>query len=315
MDATASNTDLNDPNPSLSTGAGLSSSGATELQAPLLLERYQPTKLLARGTSALVFQGWDTVLGRNVAIKLFRVYTAESMGSFREEVRTLTGLNHHGVVAINDLGLDLSAPEEPRAFLIMEFVRGMTLRERLNERRPTTVEIGELGFEIAEALEYVHAQGVIHRDITPSNIMLVDYGTSLSRIRARLTDFGIAIPVGTIHEHGDPTVGTPAYLSPEQASAWSLTPASDIYSLGLVLLECFTGVRAFPGEPVPSALARLTSDPEIPESVPARWAELLRRMTARDPAARPSAAQLATDIRRTLRDSGRHMDTNVAGDL
>jgi serine/threonine protein kinase len=287
----------------------LSSSGAVELDAPLLLDRYRPTKLLARGASALVFLGWDTVLGRNVAIKLFRTYTVESMDAFRDEVRVLAALNHHGVVAINDMGLDRSSADEPRPFLIMEFVRGMTLRERLRERRPTTTEIGELGFEIAEALEYVHAQGVIHRDITPSNIMLVDYGAALSRTRARLTDFGIAIAVGTKHEQGQPTEGTPAYLSPEQASGWSLTPASDIYSLGLVLLECFTGVIAFPGDAVSSALARLSSDPEIPETVPVRWAELLRRMTSRDPAGRPAAPELATDIRRTLRDSGRHTDT------
>jgi len=303
---------LSDASPSLNTGAGLSYPGTGELDAPLLLNRYQPTRLLARGASALVFQGWDEVLGRNVAIKLFRTYTAESMDAFGVEVRVLAALNHHGVVAINDMGLDLSSADEPHPFLVMEFVRGMSLRERLNERRPTTTEIGELGFEIAEALEYVHAQGVIHRDITPSNIMLVDYGTALSRPRARLTDFGIAIAVGTEHEQGQPTEGTPAYLSTEQASGWSLTPASDIYSLGLVLLECFTGVRAFPGTALTSALARLDNDPEIPESVPARWAELLRRMTSRDPAGRPVAAELANDIRRTLRDSGRHMDTRLS---
>jgi serine/threonine protein kinase len=137
--------------------------------------------------------------------------------------------------------------------------------------------------------------------------MITDYGTTLSRPRARLTDFGIAIAIGTEHEEGEPTEGTPAYLSPEQASGWSLTPASDIYSLGLVLLECFTGVRAFPGStPVDSALARLSRDPEIPEIVPARWGELLRWTTSRDPADRPSAAELATDIRHALRDSGRH---------
>ena len=304
---------MNDVSPSLSTGAGLSSPGVQtgEVTAPLLLERYQPQRLLARGSSALVFKGWDTVLGRDVAIKLFRFHTAASMEAFREEVRVLAKLNHHGIVAINDLGLDLSDADEPHPFLVMEFVRGMTLRECLNERRPSTTEIGELGFEIAEALEYVHAQGVIHRDISPSNIMLVDYGTAMSRTRARLTDFGIAIAVGAEHEPGQPTEGTPAYLSPEQASARSLTPASDIYSLGLVLLECFTGHRAFPGDPVQSALARLTDDPEIPAIVPARWAELLRRMTCRDAAGRPSAADLATEIRRTLRGSGRHSDDRI----
>ena len=177
----------------------------------------------------------------------------------------------------------------------------------------STRRIGEVGFEVAEALEYVHARGVIHRDVTPSNIMLVDYGTRFSRPRAQLTDFGIAIDSSTPQEV-DRTIGTAAYLSPEQALNKPLTPASDIYSLGLVLLECFTGARAFPGSAVASAIQRLDADPDIPSTVPTQWQRLIRRMTDRDPAARPSSADVASAAREALRTMGaqrRRTDTKT----
>jgi serine/threonine protein kinase len=276
-------------------------------EAPLLLGRYQPLQLLAKGSSSMVFRARDETLGRNVAIKHFDGYAPADIVAFHEEVRVLARLNHHGIVAINDAGTDLSSPEEPHPLLVMEYVRGKTLRETLATQRLSIVEIGELGFEVAEALEYVHAQGVIHRDITPSNIMLVNYGTELSRPRARLTDFGIAIEVGTELVPGAPMLGTAAYLSPEQTTGEPLTPASDIYSLGLVLLECFTRERAFPGDAIESAIIRRDFDPPIPSSVPATWRTIIEDMTSRAPIDRPSAAELANSIRLALRNSGRHI--------
>jgi serine/threonine protein kinase len=156
---------------------------------------------------------------------------------------------------------------------------------------------------VAEALEYIHARGVIHRDITPTNIMIVDYRTRFSRPRAQLTDFGIALDSSAVQDP-DRTIGTAAYLSPEQAINDPLTSASDIYSLGLVLLECFTGVRAFPGGALSTAVKRLESDPEIPSSVPKNWRLLLREMTHRDPAARPTAADVTGMAREALRAMG-----------
>jgi eukaryotic-like serine/threonine-protein kinase len=286
--------------------AGESAPGQQYLDAPLLLNRYQPLELLARGSTALVFRCRDEVLDRDVAVKHFNGFSVEGVEAFREEVRVLARLNHHGIVAINDAGIDRSSPDEPHPFLVMEYVQGRTLRETLAERQLSMTEIGELAFEVAEALEYVHAQGVIHRDITPSNIMLVNYGTTSSRTRARLTDFGIAIPVGTEQVKGAPTKGTAAYISPEQARSLSLTPAADIYSLGLVILECFTREVAFPGDRVHSAMSRIDARPPIPDAVPDVWRGIIERMTASDPEARPSAAQAAKEIRVTLRTSGRH---------
>jgi len=273
------------------------------LEAPLLLDRYRPLTALARGGMSVVFQGRDEVLGRDVAIKVFSAGGADDVERYREELRMLAGLSHHGVVSIIDAGIDLSAADDPRPFLVMELVRGKTLAKTIAKKELPIRAIGELGFEIAETLEYVHERGVVHRDVTPSNIMLVDYGTTTSRPRARLTDFGIATDVISSPSPSGETTGTAAYLSPEQALNLPVGPAGDIYALGLVLLECFTRELAFPGEPIPSAVKRLTDDPPIPDSVPDDWATLIREMTDRTPDNRPTASAVAERARSALRRS------------
>ncbi|WP_285114325.1 serine/threonine-protein kinase [Leifsonia sp. fls2-241-R2A-40a] len=273
---------------------------------PLLLGRYRPERLLARGGSSMVFRARDENLGRDVAVKLFSSGSQDDVARFRAEVGVLAGLRHHGVVSILDAGVDDSSPKDPRPFMVIELVEGDTLRAVLNAGPMTSRQIGEVAFEVAETLEYVHARGVIHRDVTPANIMIVDYGTRFSRPRARLTDFGIAIHATHPQEFTDETVGTAAYLSPEQVQGETLTPASDIYSLGLVLLECFTGTVAYPGTPVESALARLDRHPEAPDHVSEPWRTLIQSMTRREASWRPSAADVATAARAALRAEREH---------
>jgi serine/threonine protein kinase len=266
------------------------------VDAPLLLGRYRPMRLLARGGSSSVFQGRDEVLGRDIAIKLFNAGNTADRDMHRDELRVLASLSHHGVVAVIDAGIDESSPTDARPFLIMELVRGLTMRETLDQR-----ELGEIGYEIAEVLEYVHSRGVIHRDITPSNIMLVDYGTTASRPRARLTDFGIALDAASVAPEDERITATIAFASPEQVSNAKLTPASDVYSLGLVLLESFTHELAFPGTVVESAIARVSRDLEIPDVVPAALRQLLADMTHRNPQGRPDPAEVLERLRVTLR--------------
>lgn len=271
-------------------------------EIPALLGRYRPQARIGRGGEATVFRAVDEILGREVAIKLYRSGGEEEMAQYRTEQSALARLSHHGIVSLIDAGIDYSAPQDPRPFLVMELVSGSDLASTLAQRELTVEEIAEIGYDISEALEYVHANGVVHRDIKPSNIMLVTYGTTTFRARARLTDFGIAsgIAGAPAHEEEGRTTGTAAYLSPEQASRQPATPASDIYSLGLVLLECFTRSVAFAGDPVTAALARLDHDPVIPADLPHEWAPLLRAMTARDPEARPTAAQLTPALREAV---------------
>jgi eukaryotic-like serine/threonine-protein kinase len=272
--------------------------------APLLLGRYRPLRILARGGSSSVYRGRDEILGRDVAIKLFNAGSVADVRKQQEELRMLAGLSHHGVVAVIDAGVDDSTPSDPRPFIVMELVRGITVSQAILDRQLTAREIGEIGFEIAEVLEYIHHRGVIHRDITPSNIMLVDYGTQHSRPRARLTDFGISIDTLSRKNESEELFGTIAYVSPEQALNEPLSAASDIYSLGLVLIECFTREIAFPGTPVASAVARVTRDPEIPLWVDSRLSPILVSMTQRDADDRPTAGELIEALRVALRVPG-----------
>jgi tRNA A-37 threonylcarbamoyl transferase component Bud32 len=255
-----------------------------------------------------VYRAVDESLGRDVAVKLFRAGAAADRIRHEGEARVLAGLSHHGLVTLLDAGIDDSTPGEPHPFLVMELVEGTNLEEALRQRTFNPREISEIAYDLAEALEYVHANGVVHRDIKPSNVMLVEYGTSEFRTRARLGDFGIALGTDDARDRGEgATTGTAAYLSPEQAAQGEITPASDVYSLGLVLLQCFTGELAYPGAPIDSALSRLLKDPRIPDDLPGDWAPLLRRMLARDPAERPAIAELTVAFRQAvIAASSRH---------
>jgi len=257
---------------------------------------------------ATVYRAVDEALGREVAVKMFRTGKAADLTRHEEETRVLAGFNHHGLVTLLDAGIDDSAPDERHPFLVMEFVEGSNLDDALSQRTFNPREISEIAYDIAEALEYVHARGVVHRDIKPANILLVEYGTSSFRTRARLTDFGIALDSESARMTSDQaTTGTAAYLSPEQARRLEVTTATDVYSLGLVLLQCFTRTLAFPGEAIESALARLVEDPAIPDDLPDDWTLLLRSMLAREPAERPDIAELTVRFRQAvIAASSRH---------
>ncbi|BDZ47414.1 serine/threonine-protein kinase [Naasia aerilata] len=250
---------------------------------------------------AAVFEARDELLGRDVAIKLFRPGAGgeDEIRRQRTEVKMLAGLNHHSLVTLLDAGVDVTEGGLPRIYLVMELVRGPDLKQRLADGPLGPVEIGQIAYDLAEGLEYTHGAGVVHRDIKPANILLVEPGSG-RQARAKLTDFGIADLEGRVPSEGELTSGTAAYLSPEQARREPITGASDVYSLGLVLLECFTGTVAFPGGMVESALRRLTEDPVIPDTVPQAWRDLLGAMTARDVGDRPTIGELVIAFRQLV---------------
>lgn len=257
---------------------------------------------------ATVYRAVDESLGRDVAVKMFRTGAAADLTRHQDEARVLASLSHHGIVTLLDAGIDDSDPAERHPFLVMELVEGINLERTLAQRELHAREISEIAYDIAEALEFVHAHNVVHRDIKPANIMLVEYGTTVFRTRARLTDFGIALDSLNMHDSAEQaTTGTAAYMSPEQVQRHDVTPASDVYSLGLVLLQCFTRELAFPGTRVESAVARLGVDPKIPAELPDHWAPILRSMLARDPAERPPIVELTGAFRQNvIADSSRH---------
>jgi hypothetical protein len=256
--------------------------------------RYQIVSLIGRGGMASVYEARDEFLGRDVAVKLFESPSAalEDVSSQERELQILARLNHHSLVSLLDAGVhERTDPSLSRMFLVMELVRGSTLKQLITSRQLTGRDIAHIGTDLAEGLRYIHANGIIHRDIKPANVLMVAYSIAGDeRPRAKLADFGIALITDTVAQpsRSATTTGTAAYLSPEQALGEAVGAASDIYSLGLVLLECFTRTIAFPGSAIESAVARLSRHPAIPSSLPEGWPELLAAMTSRRPENRPA---------------------------
>ncbi|WP_017240743.1 serine/threonine-protein kinase [Streptomyces sp. SS] len=255
--------------------------------------RYRLDRLLGRGGAADVFEALDLRLRRPVAVKLFRPAGAHRADAqCGEEARLLARMQHPGLVTLYDTGHD-----ESRPFLVMQLVRGTTLRQRIARGVLTPVETCRTGAALASALAHVHAHGVVHRDVKPSNILLDRSDTP------HLTDFGISRRVEAADdapEGAGTLVGTASYMAPEQALGRRTGPAADVYSLGLVLLEALKGEAEYGGAPLEAALAHLHRPPVLPSGLPAELARLLPAMTDRSPEARPDAAACA----RILADPG-----------
>ena len=241
-----------------------------------------------------VYVARDEVLGRPVAVKVFHSATG-ALGDprrQRHEAELLASLNHPGLVTVFDAGVDAY---RQRAFLVMEIVRGPTLAARLSTGPLPESEVREVGACLAEALAYVHDQGVVHRDVKPGNVLF----TAENDRRIKLADFGIARLADSANlTDAGLVVGSARYLSPEQALGAGVGSPTDVYALGLVLLECLTGAPAYPGAGIAAAVARLHRDPEVPDHIDPALGRLLAAMTSREPALRPTAREVAASLSR-----------------
>jgi len=247
--------------------------------------RYVVQSLIARGGMAEVYLAHDNLLDRRVALKvLFPEFARDPsfVERFRREAQAAANLNDKNIVGIYDWG-----QEEGTYFIVMEYVDGRSLREILNEQGPISAkQAGEIGAEIASALAFAHAKGVVHRDVKPGNVLITSTGI------VKVTDFGIA-RAGTSEQltQAGNVMGTATYFSPEQAQGLPVDGRSDLYSLGVVLYEMVAGVTPFQGDnPVAVAYKHVREEPmpldqRVPD-VPADYATIVARCLAKDPGAR-----------------------------
>jgi serine/threonine-protein kinase len=254
---------------------------------PLLAGRYRLESQIATGGVGEVWRAEDTVLTRPVAVKLLRAEFAghaEMQERFRAEARHAGALSHPAIARVYDYCEP--APEHP-AFLVMELVDGPSLAAVLAAGPLRAAQAMDVVAQVASGLQTAHAAALVHRDIKPANLLLAADG------QVKITDFGIAHVAGSVPVTRTGTVmGTPAYLAPERVSGASATPASDLYSLGVVAYECLAGAQPFTGKPLEVAAAhRDLPLPPFPHAVPAEVAQLVADLTAKNPAARPASAQ------------------------
>lgn len=270
----------------------------------LLAERYRIVAILGQGGMGEVYEAEDRDLHEHVALKVISSQAgvnATWVDRFRREVQLARRVTHPNVCRVFDLQHHRQGSQD-LIFLTMELVRGETLAARLKRiGRLCIADALPVAVQLCAALEAAHHAGVLHRDFKSGNVMLVESG---QQVRAVVTDFGTALPMDSAHSSIHTTtgaiVGTPAYMSPEQLAGKELTPASDIYSLGLVLYEMVTGKRPFQSDSAwTEAMKRLSEDPEPPSSIAREigetWNSTILRCVEREPAKRFSSAQEVSD--------------------
>jgi serine/threonine protein kinase len=254
------------------------------------LSRYEIVRELGKGAMGVVYLAKDPLIGRLVALKTIRMRmgdddeTKEFQQRFVREAQAAGILNHPAIVTVHDIGQD-----EPSgtSFIAMEYVEGNNLKEILAQGRPLSFdEIGDIIAQVADAIDFAHSKGIVHRDVKPANIILVDGN------RAKITDFGIAkiASGGNLTTTGQ-FLGTPNYMAPEQIRGAPVDGRTDIFSLGICLYECLTRRKPFGGDSLTSISYKIVHEPfpplhEINPQIPDGFDEVVALALAKDPAKR-----------------------------
>ena len=255
-----------------------------------IIGNFKVKKMIGKGGMGVVYLAHDTKLKRSVAIKSIPANLADdatAQARFRREAQLLASLNHPNIGAIHDI----IEPDDSSGYLVLEHIPGETLAERIAREPPTFEEALSIGRQVAEAVSAAHKKGVVHRDLKPGNIKITPDG------QVKVLDFGLAKPSSSEDMKSDVTatepgriVGTPAYMSPEQARGQSIDKRSDIWSFGCVLYEMLTNKVLFKGDTASDTVANiLKTEPDwqaLPENTPANIRVLLRRCLQKDPTRR-----------------------------
>ncbi len=261
--------------------------------------------LIGEGAFGRVYRGRDRRLARPVAVKVIKPWWAEDpewVRSFEREAQLLARVSDPGIVQIFDVG---RASEG--LYYVAELVEGESLDARLRRGRLAPWHACDVAEQLCRALAHAHAQGVIHRDIKPANVLISAHGA------VKVGDFGVArLADGSSDAFAATIVGTPRYMAPEQARGRRVSPATDVYSVGVVLYEMLTGRPPFSGESaVELALCHLQDPPPpLPAGAPAGLARVLERALAKVPAERYETASAMADALASARAAG----TRPAGD-
>jgi len=272
------------------------------------LGRYEIVRELGKGAMGIVYLAKDPLIGRLVALKTIRPSahaddedTREFQQRFVREAQAAGILNHPSIVTVHDIGQD-----EPSgmSFIAMEYVEGQNLKEMLAQGRPLSFEqAADVCAQVAEGLDFAHAKGIVHRDVKPANIILLEGN------RAKITDFGIAkitSGVANLTTTGQ-FLGTPNYMAPEQIKGTPVDGRSDIFSLGICLYECLTHRKPFGGDSLTSISYKIVHEPfpplhEINPTIPEGFADVVAHCLEKDPAKRfQRGRDLANALRAVMR--------------
>jgi eukaryotic-like serine/threonine-protein kinase len=272
------------------------------------LEKYELLEEIGHGGMATVYRALDRRLGREVAVKLIHRHlrdNEEASARFLREAKAIAKLRHPNIVDV----YDISSEDESERYLVVELVRGTTLRQLLKQQKRLEPELGAVvALQVAAALEHAHRHGVVHRDVKPENVLIelpaaakADPEQGPARVRVKLTDFGIAklLDAQGVTSTGQ-VLGSPAHMAPEQIEGGDVHPRTDVFGLGVLLYECMVGNLPFEGAH-PAQVLRKVLDGEFvaPDRAEPRvgavYSRIVSRSLSRDPLARQGSVQELSD--------------------